>query len=159
MKKILKLSLATMAVAALTACGGGSSTPDAADLYVGTWKSKCFTYTGTDGQPHTETRKINLSKVSAAELNAVYTESTAFADTACKQSLGATGAPAGYKINIGAQESFLGAPADYAVFTFSTGEARQGYLKADSTTLLIVISDNSVTKPNGWSIASPYTKQ
>jgi hypothetical protein len=158
MKKLLKPSLAIIAIAALTACTGGDSS-DVADVYVGTWKSKCFSYKGDDGKTYIETRKITFAKVAAAQLTASYSEATVYADSACQQSLGATGAPSGYKINIGAKSNFLGSTADYSVFTYSDGVVRQGYLKADSTQLLVVIRDDSGQEPTSWGVASPYTKQ
>ena len=159
MTNILKLSLAAVAISTLAACGGGGSS-DVADTYVGTWKSKCFSYTGNDGNTYYETLKINLAKAAAAELTAVYSEAKAHSDSACANFLGAINAPPTVKLNIGVEETFLGAPAHYIVHTNpATGEARQGYIKADSTQLLLVISDVSGQKPTGWGKSSPYTKQ
>jgi hypothetical protein len=159
MKNVLKLSLAAVAISALAACGGGGSS-DVADTYVGTWKSKCFSYTGNDGNTYYQTLKLNLAKVAAAELAGSYSETKAHSDSACANSLGAINNAPAVKINIGVEEAFLGAPAHYMVYTnATTGEARQGYLKADSTQLLLVVSDASGQKPAGWGKASPYTKQ
>jgi hypothetical protein len=159
MKNILRSSLAVMAIAGLAACGGGGSS-DVADTYVGTWKSKCFAYTGNDGNTYYQTQKLNLAKAAAAELAATYTESKAHSDSACVNLLGSINNGPAIKINIGVEETFLGAPAHYMVYTnVATGEARQGYLKADSTQLLLVVSDASGERPGGWGRASPYTKQ
>jgi hypothetical protein len=159
MKHILKLSLAAVAIAALSACGGGGSS-DAADTFVGTWKSKCYSYTGNDGNTYYQTHKANFAKAAGAELALTYTESKAHSDGACANLLGTIPNAASAKINIGVEEAFLGAPANYMVYTVAaTGEARQGYIKADSTQLLLVVSDASGQKPGGWSRVSPYTKQ
>jgi hypothetical protein len=160
LKHILKLSLAAVAVAGLAACGGGGGSSEAADIYVGTWKSKCYSYTGNDGNTYYQTHKANFAKASAAELALTYTESKAHSDSACANSLGATSNSASARINLGTEEGFLGAPATYMVYTIAaTGEARQGYIKADATQLLFVVSDATGQKPGGWSRTSPYTKQ
>jgi hypothetical protein len=158
MRNILKISLVAVAISALAACGGGGDA-DVADTYVGSWKSKCFAYTGNDGNTYYQTLKLNLAKAAAAELAATYTEAKAHSDGACNNSLGAINNPSAVKINLGAEEAFLGAPARYMVYTFASGEARQGYIKTDGSQLRLVISDASGEKPGGWGDASPYTKQ
>ena len=159
MKKSLQLSLAVLAVSVLTACGSGNS-EDAADKYVGTWKSRCFSYKGSDGNTYYQTRKVSMDKVTGAELSASYSDSKAHSDSACTNLLGAiSNSPTG-KINIGAEEIFLGAQAHYIVYTNpTTGEARQGYMTTDGAQLHLVVSDVTGQKPGGWGNASPYTKQ
>jgi hypothetical protein len=158
MKNVLKLSLAVLAAATLVACGGGESS-DVADTYVGTWKSKCFSYTGNDGNTYYQTLKLSLAKAAAAELAASYSEAKAHSDAACANSLGSINNPSPVKINLGSEEAFLGSPARYMVYTFASGEARQGYIKTDGTQLRLVVSNASGEKPGGWGDASPYTKQ
>jgi hypothetical protein len=158
MKKLLKLSLAVMAIAALAACGDGGSS-DAADVYVGSWKSGCFSYTGNDGNTYYSTTKMNLAKASGAELAGSYSDRLAYSNNACTNRLGALDNYAPFKINIGAKTTFLGGSADAIVMTFTNNEARTGFISADATRLNLVITDASGQRPGGWGATSPYTKQ
>ncbi len=159
MKNILKLSLAAVAISALAACGGGGSS-DSADTYVGAWKSGCTSYTGNDGNTYYNTSVMNLAKASASELAGTYTNRTAYADSGCKNALGAITNYGAMKLNIGAKTTFLGAQVDAMVFTLlATGEARPGFINADSTKLNLVVVNNDGSAPSGWGAASPYTKQ
>jgi hypothetical protein len=157
MKKILKLALIAMAIAALAACGGDST--DAAEVYVGTWKSACYSYTGNDGNTYYNNVKMNLVKTAAAELAGSYGERTAFSDAGCTKNLGAITNFSGFKLNIGAKTSFLGSAADAMVMTFTNNEARTGFIVADNTKLNLVTTDASGGRPSGWGIGSPFTKQ
>jgi hypothetical protein len=159
MKNVLKLGVAAMAVAALAACGGGGSS-DVADTYVGSWKSNCTSYTGNDGNTYYSTWILNLAKVSAAELAATTSNRTAHSDAGCKNPLGAITNYDAAKINIGAKTTFLGAAVDSMVYTVVTsGEARQGFINADSTNLYLVVANNDGSPPRSWSFSSPFTKQ
>ncbi len=159
MKNALKLGLVTMAVAALTACGGGGSS-DAADTYVGNWKSKCTAYTGNDGNTYYQTYILSFAKTTAAEVIGTYSNSIAFYDSACKSSGGTKNNYGAIKINIGAKTTFLGASVDAMVYTIvSSGEARPGFITADASKMNIVVNNNDGSPPLGWGSASPYTKQ
>jgi hypothetical protein len=159
MKNILKLSLAALAIAALSACGGGGSA-DAADTYVGNWKSNCFAYTGNDGNTYYKTTIANFAKSSAAEIMVTYNTTKAHSNSACTTVLGTITDPGAIKINIGAATTFLGAAADNIVYTVvATGEARTGFMTANATNLSLVITDATGARPTGWGSSSPYTKQ
>jgi hypothetical protein len=159
MKNLLKLSLAAIAVAALTACGGGSSTPDAAEAYLGNWKSNCYGYKAVDGNTYYGIHTLSMNKASAAELTGTYSNTTAHADSACKNPLGAITSGSPVKFNLGADTTFLGAAAKAMVMTFSDGQARQGFITADATKMNFVITDATGARPGGWGASSPYTKQ
>jgi hypothetical protein len=153
----LKLSLAVLAAATLAACGGGDSS-DVADVYVGTWKSKCYKGTGSDGNTYYYYNSLAVTKATAAELAFAGT-GTAYSDAACTNKL-STFARDAVKINIGAKTTFLGAPADSMVYTVvSTGEARPGFIVADTTKMNVVINNSDGSVATGWGSASPYTKQ
>jgi hypothetical protein len=159
MKNILKLSLAVLAAATLAACGDSGSS-DVADTYVGAWKSGCTSYTGNDGNTYYDNHVMNLAKASAAELAGTYSNRTAYSDSACKNVLGANTNFGAIKLNIGAKTTFLGASVDSMVYTvISTGEARQGFVNADSSKLNLVVVNSDGSPPRGWGAASPYTKQ
>ena len=156
MKNVLKLGLAVLAAATLAACGSGDSS-EAADKYVGNWKSSCYKDTSTNGNIYYYINKANYAKVSAAEITITATYD-AHSDAACANKLG-SGNLTARKMNIGAETTFLGAKSDAIVLTnISTGEAFPGFATADATRLNIV-SYTPGTIPTGWGSASPYTKQ
>jgi hypothetical protein len=158
MKKLLKLSLAATAIAALAACGGGGSS-DAADSYTGNWKSSCFSYVAQSGATLYGTQVLSMTKASAAELVGTYSNFVAHSDSACKAVLGQVTSPSPSKFNLGTETTFLGAAARTMVMTFADGQARQGFITADATKMNFVITDASGARPGGWGAASPYTKQ
>jgi hypothetical protein len=160
MKKILKLSLAAMAIAALAACGGGDGGSDAADVYVGSWKSNCFSYVATNGNTYYQTYVLKLAKASASELAGTSSNSIAHSDSACKNSLGSINDSGAIQINIGTRTTFLGAAADNMVYKLvTTGEARPGWITATATQLNLVVVSNDGKPPVSWSFSSPFTKQ
>ena len=158
MKNILKLSLAAMAIAALAACGGGDSS-EAADVYVGNWKSRCYQGTGNDGNTYYYFNNLTVTKLTAAEITFTGT-GTAYSDASCTSKLSTFNRDA-IKINIGAKTTYLGASVDTIVHTvIATGEARPGYMVADATKMNIAIAGSTGALPTGaWGSASPYTKQ
>jgi hypothetical protein len=160
MKKLLKLSLAVVAIAALAACGDGGSS-DAADKYIAAWKSNCNSYTGNDGNTYYQTFNLTFAKSTSSEMIGTYSNSIAYTDAACKNSAGAKNNNSSIKINIGGQVAYSGSQADAIVYTLiSSGEARPGYMVADNTKMNIVIADSTGAKPtSGWGSNSPYTKQ
>jgi hypothetical protein len=159
MKNILKLSLAAAAIAALAACGDSGGNSDAAEIYVGTWKSVCFSYVDAGRTLYTQ-RVRTLDKASAAELTSVIKYETAYSDAACKNSVGNyTANSEAERFNIGPKTTFLGRQVDALVLTeLPSGAAISGYIVADSKQMLIVTYKPGET-PNGWGIYSPYTKQ
>ena len=157
MKNVLKLGLAVLAAATLAACGDGGSS-DVADTYVGNWKSKCFKGTGNDGNTYYYINNLGIAKASAAELSFTGT-GTSHSDAACSNKLSTFDRDA-IKINLGAKTTFLGAQVDSMVYTIvRTGEARQGFIVADTNNMNVVIYNNDGSPPTGWGTASPYTKQ
>ena len=158
MKYILKLSLASMAIAALAACGDSSS--DVADTYVGTWKTNCHAYVGTDGNTYYKTYVSTFTKANSAELTLTHANANAHSNSTCTNVLGPITAPVAWKLNIGSKTTFLGASVDSMVWTFpATGEARPGFITADSSKLSLVVINTDGSIPTGWSGTSPYTKQ
>jgi hypothetical protein len=162
MKNLLKLSLAAIAVAALTACGGGSSTPDAADAYVGTWKSVCYSYTNSVGTGYTK-RIRTYSKTSATEITSSTISDSPYTDANCTNVAGtwSSNTPSLGKYVLGAKAQFLGANTDTYVFTNLTtpGPTYSGYIVADGTKLFLADTQTGSAPPTGWGIYSPYTKQ
>lgn len=158
MKNILKLSLAAIAIAALSACGGGDSS-DAADSYTGNWKSNCYKFTATNGSSYYGQQLLTFSKASASELAGNYSKGVAYTDAGCTNVAGNLDTGPAFKVNIGAETTFLGAVAKAMVYTFADGQARQGFITADATKMNFVITDATGVRPGGWGASSPYTKQ
>jgi hypothetical protein len=159
MKKSLQLSLAVLAVSVLTACGSGGS-EDAADKYVGTWKSVCFSYVATNGTTYYTNRFLTYTKSNATELISDIVFKTVYLDAACKNPYGpyAANSHPG-KLNIGTQAKFLEQSVDTIVETdTATGATYTGYATANSTQVLIVTFTAGQT-PAGWGKYSPYTKE
>ena len=116
MENVLKISLAAVAISALAACGGGGSS-DAADTYVGAWKTNCHAYTGQDGNTYYKTFVSTFTKASAAEIVVTHASALAHSNPTCTNVLGAITAPSGtWKLNIGAKATFLGASVDAILF-------------------------------------------
>ena len=159
MKKSLQLSLAVLAVSVLTACGSGGS-EDAADKYVGTWKSVCVSYVATNGSTYYTHRIRTFAKSNATVLTGTFKSENVYLDTACKQ-LYATSVTNHNpeNLNIGSKVAFLGQSVDSIVLTDTvTGTTYPGYATADNTQLLIVTPAAGQTA-TGWGVNSPYTKQ
>ncbi len=159
MKNVLKLGLAVIAVAALAACGGGSS--DVADSYVGSWKTNCHAYTGQDGNTYYKTFVSTFTKANATEIVVTHAGAVAHSNSICTNVLGEIPAPTGtWKLNIGAKTTFLGASVDAVLWSLTeTGEVRPGYITADGSKMSLVAVNNDGSIPSGWSVYSPYTKQ
>ena len=161
MKNVLKLSLAAVAIAALSACGGGDST-DVTDVYVGTWKSACYAGTSSTGQAFYTKRIRTLSKVSATELAGSTILDSPFSDAGCKNVAGTwnSNAASNTKYVLGAKANFLGANTDSYVATFSDNTQSAGFsVVNNSTQLYLVEYAIGAAIPTGWSSTSPYTKQ
>ncbi|MBK6367554.1 MAG: hypothetical protein IPF65_09930 [Polaromonas sp.] len=156
MKNKLKTLLVAVTIAALSACGDGAS--DVADAFIGKWKSKCFAYKAQDGNTYYQTGTTNLSKDSAAQLTANYSNAVAHSDSACSNILGNITSASSIKISIGAETVFLGLQSKEIVATYQDGNARRGYIAVDNERLFIVVTDDSGEKPFTWGRSSPYTK-
>ena len=98
MKNILKLSLAVVAIAALSACGGGDSS-DAADSYTGNWKSNCYKFTSTNGNSYYGQQLLTFSKASASELAGNYSKGVAYTDAGCTNVAGNLDTGPAFKVN------------------------------------------------------------
>ena len=159
MTNILKLSLAAVAIASLAACGDGGSS-DAADAFVGNWKSNCYSYVSTSGGTYYATQVMSLNKASASVLAATNSANTAYSDSACKSALGALTNASPTTISLGADITYSGAASKAMVMTLTDGQARQGYITASATNLSLVVTGTDGKLPtSGWGSASPYTKQ
>jgi hypothetical protein len=161
MKNILKLSLAAVTIAALSACGGGGSS-DAADAYVGTWKSVCFLTTSPSGNIYSK-RVRTLSKTSAIELASTTSLDSPFSDAACANVSGvwSTNPPDVAKYVLGVKAQFLGAAVDSYVFTSSAAPTTtySGYMTTSGTQMYLADSLTGSAAPTSWGVYSPYTKQ
>jgi hypothetical protein len=159
MKKILKLSLAAMAIAALAACGGGGS-DDAADIYVGTWKSACYSTDSNTGTVYTK-RIRTFSKATATELASSTILDSVFSDAACKTIAGTwtDNSPVALKYVLGAKVQFLGANTDSYISTTPSGSTFAGYMVVNGTQMFLADSPTGSAAPTGWGKFSPYTKQ
>lgn len=141
-------------VAALSACGGGSSDP--ADGYVGSWRSACYSYVGNDGNTYFKRLTNNFAKASATSLNVTFSDSIAHSDPGCNNVLGAISNPSGGTVQLGPKASFLGTEVDSISVTFPS-ENLVGYMTANATQLFIIAEAPNVTL-TGWGIGSPHTR-
>ena len=158
MKNVLKLSLAAVTIAALSACGGGDAS-DATDVYVGTWKSVCYSTDSSNGTVYTK-RIRTLTKSSSTVLIGSTVLDSVFSDAACKNLAGTWSSNAASITNyaLGAKAQFLGAATDSYVATFSDGTSLPGYMVIDGARLYMADGANVATA-TGWGKYSPYTKQ
>jgi hypothetical protein len=158
MKKLLKLSLAVVAIAALTACGDGEA--DASEVYVGTWKSKCYSTDSNSGTVYTK-RIRTFTKTSATELASSTILDKVFSDAGCNNVLGTwnDNSPTLLKFVLGAKAQFLGANTDTYISTTSTGATFAGYMVVDGAKMSLADAPTGSAAPTGWGIYSPYTKQ
>ncbi len=141
----------------LAGCGGGNDDP--ADIYVGTWKSQCYSYVANNGGTYYTVKTGVNTKNSATEFTRVVPNSNAYTDAACSNLVGTGVVTQGtFKYTIGAKATFLGQSVDtYTGVTVASGTFDKGYMTANSTNLYI--ASNNTTEPSGWAPASPYTKQ
>ena len=157
MNRALKSCLVFSTVALLTACLGGGGDDDPADMYVGSWKTNCFSYVAVDGNTYFLTYTFTLAKASATSLAGSHSDSVAHSDAACKNILGAIKDDGNITIQLGEKANVLGGQVDKMTLT-SGSEARPGYITANATQLFTVVVDQPGQIPGGWGRASPYTK-
>ena len=161
MKNVLKLSLAALSVAVLTACGGGGESTEVADASVGTWKSACYSTNSSSGTVYTK-RIRTIAKISATEIAASNIRDQVFSDAACANVAGTwnENAPFGGRYVIGAKVQFLGANADAYTYTAGDGATYAGYMALNGAQQLFMAdSATGAAPPTNWGIYSPYTKQ
>lgn len=154
MHRLSKTLFAATAVSILAACGGGSSEP--VDLYVGAWRSVCYSYVGNDGNTYFKRQTNNFTKASATSLNVTFTDSIAHSDPACKNVLGVIPSPSGGTVQLGPKANFLGGEVDSISATFPSAKL-VGYMTASTTQLFIIAEAPNVTL-TGWGIGSPFTR-
>ncbi len=164
MTNILKLSLAAVAIAALAACGGGGDSSDVADVYVGTWKSACYSFTNSSGGTSYSKRIRTISKSSATELAGSVIYDSIFSDGACTvlaNRVWTDNSPILGKYVLGAKAQFLGANTDSYVFSNITtpGGTFSGYMVVNGAQMYLADTATGSAPPTGWGIYSPYTKQ
>jgi hypothetical protein len=162
MANILKLSLAAVAIGVLAACGGGGGdSSEVADVYVGTWKSACYSTNSNTGTVYTK-RVRTLSKTNATELASTTSLDSVFSDAACVTNVGfwIDNPPTIAKYVLGAKAQFLGANTDTYVQTIAaTGASFTGYMVANGAQLNMADAVTGSAPPTGWGIYSPYIKQ
>lgn len=155
MNRLFKIFLASVGASALVACGGGSDDP--ADMYVGAWKSACFSYKAIDGKTYFQTRTFSLAKASATSLNGTHSNTLAHSDPACNDLLGAIPNDSNVTIQLGPKANVLGAEVDTISMAYPEA-AYPGYMTANATQLFIVTTDKPDAIPMGWGKASPHTR-
>ena len=154
MNRLSKMFFAAVGISILTACGGGSSEP--ADAYVGAWRSACYSYVGNDGNTYFARDTNNFTKASATSLNVTFSDSTAHADPACNNVLGAISNPAGGTVQLGPKASFLGGEVDSISATFPS-RTLVGYMTVSGSQLFIIAEAPNIPL-TGWGVGSPYTR-
>jgi hypothetical protein len=154
MSRLSRVFFASLGIATLVACGGGSSDP--ADGYVGSWRSSCFSYEGNDGKTYFKRVTNNFEKATATSLNVTFSETTAHSDPACNNVLGAIPNPASGTVQLGPKVSFLGTEVDSISAAFPS-ENLAGYMTANATQLFIIAVAPDIT-PTGWGVGSPFTR-
>lgn len=155
MNRLFKIFLASVGASVLVACGGGSDDP--VDMYVGAWKSACFSYRAIDGKTYFQTRTFSLAKASATSLNGTHSNTLAHSDPACKNLLGPIPDAPNVTIQLGPKANVLGGEVDTMSMTYPD-RAYPGYITANATQLFLVITNNPNEIPTGWGSASPYTR-
>ncbi len=161
MKNVLKLGLAVLAAATLVACGGGGEATEVADVYVGTWKSACYSTNSSSGTVYTK-RIRTIAKISATEIAASNIRDKVFSDAACANVAGTwtENAPYGGRYVIGAKVQFLGANADAYTYTAGDGTTYAGYMALNGAQQLFMAdAPTGSAAPTNWGVYSPYTKQ
>lgn len=154
MRRIARCALATLSLALIASCGGGSSDP--VDRYLGSWSSACYPYKANDGNIYFKRLTNTFTKASPNSLKVSFSDSVAHADPACNQVLGAIGNPAGGTLQLGAKAEFLGEQVD-AISASFPGEELVGYIMVKGTQLFI-IADLPNVALTGWGVGSPYTR-
>ena len=155
MNSLFKIFLASVGTSALVACGGGSDDP--VDMYVGAWKSACFSYRAIDGETYFQTRTFSLAKASATSLNGTHSNTLAHSDPACKNVLGAIPNDSDVTIQLGPKANILGTEVDTVSMAYPEA-AYPGYMTANATQLFIVTTATPDAIPLGWGKASPHTR-
>jgi hypothetical protein len=154
MTRLSSVFFASLGIATLVACGGSSSDP--ADGYVGSWRSACFSYVGNNGNTYFKRVSSNFEKASPTSLNLTFSDTTAHADRACTNVLGAISNPTGGTVQLGPKASFLGTEVDSISVTSPT-ENLVGYMTANATQLFIVADAPNVVL-SSWGVGSPNTR-
>lgn len=155
MNRLFKFCLATAGTAILAACGGGSDDP--VDMYLGTWRSSCFSYVGNDGKTYFQTRSFNLTKATSTSLDGTHSNTVAYSDPICSNILGSISNDANVTIQLGPKANVLGGEVDTISMTYPEG-TYPGYMTANTTQLFLVITETSEEIPRSWGKASPHTR-
>lgn len=154
----LILFLGFSLVITIAGCGGGDSDPaDAADPYVGTWKSSCYLYSAG---VYTQRIRV-ISKQSATQLVSNNPNTNAYSDANCSVLVSASSLThLSGTFNLGSKATFLGQSVDTYTFVPFTGSANStGYMTANAVNLYIAFTYDAVV-PTAWAVdAAPSTKQ
>ena len=148
---LLGLSLALI----IAGCGGGDSASDPSDIYVGTWKSKCYLYsTGVYTQ-----RIRYVTKSSATQMVSNIPNTNAYSDASCSVLVGTgTLSHVSGTFNLGAKTTFQGQSVDSYTYVSVSGTNYSGYMTVNGSNLFVAFTTTAVL-PTDWSVESPYTKQ
>jgi hypothetical protein len=142
----------------LAACGGGGGGEEAADKYVGTWKSVCVPFTSSTGAQLYTIRYRAYTKVSASEVAGTAYYLNDYSDSACTNVVWTGRDENSSSIKVGSAFTFLNKPAELIVLT-GQNDSLPGYATVENNQLYLVTYTPGGRLPAGWGIYSPYTKQ
>ena len=154
--------LPLVALAALSACGGGggdsAAVTDGIDRYVGTWKA-CAAYSSSDGTAIYTKETIVLNKINGTSANYTSTWLNMYEDASCAKVKSAFYAQYASVYALVKPFSLGNLSGHQITDTYPSGKVRTEYIAVDDTgkTLYYGAGNVQSSPPTGWS--TPYTKQ
>ncbi|HMS26148.1 MAG TPA: hypothetical protein PKC80_02075 [Burkholderiaceae bacterium] len=140
----------------IAGCGGDSAPADAADPYVGTWKSQCFAWLG-----NYEVVTRTASKLSATQLVGTVVNTKKYSDAACTILVSTDTTSESGVYTIGNKATFLGQSVDSYKYDSTTtpGSGYQGFAVLNGSGLYVAASFTSEAPTAWWTGGIPYVKQ
>jgi len=140
----------------IAGCGGSDSPADAADAYVGTWKSQCFSWLG-----NYEVVTRTASKLSATQLVGTVVNTKKYSDAACTTLVSTDTTTESGVYTIGNKATFLGQTVDSYKYDSSTtpGSGYSGFAVLNGSGLYVAASFTSEAPTAWWTGGIPYVKQ
>jgi len=140
----------------VTGCGGDDSPADAADPYVGTWKSQCFAWFG-----NYEVVTRTASKLSATQLVGTVVNTKQYSDAACTMLVSTDTTSESGVYTIGNKATFLGQSVDSYKYDSTTtpGSGYLGFAVLNGSGLYVAASFTSEAPTAWWTGGIPYVKQ
>lgn len=158
MKKAIRYLAFATCTTLLVACGGGGSSVDVADQFVGGWRFKCFAWTNDAGRTLYSTGTISFAKTSPSSLTANEVIEADYADSACTQLVESGPWTNLATVNIGEEAVFLGLMTRRMTWAkHSNGEVLPGYFGVSGSQLYLRTYTPGTT-PNGWGRAYPANR-